>query len=78
MAPLERGGTGGGDSASPLGCPTAEQLAVYAEGRSSPKQAAQIETHLVTCAECREVLVDAGSVSELPDEDSLAVRGESH
>jgi anti-sigma factor RsiW len=43
---------------APGGCPDAEQLAEYADGLLDAAARARIEAHLVTCPDCRAVLVE--------------------
>jgi hypothetical protein len=43
---------------APGGCPDAELLAEYADGLLDSAARATIEAHLVTCADCRSVLVE--------------------
>jgi hypothetical protein len=55
---------------SPTDCPEAEQLAEYAEGVLDAATKRAVEAHLVTCADCRFVLVE--TVALLGEEAAVA------
>jgi hypothetical protein len=59
--PPKRGGDGPPEAEireAHRGCPDAERLAEYADGLLDEATRATIEAHLVTCADCRSVLVE--------------------
>jgi CHAT domain-containing protein len=45
------------------GCPATEQLALYVEGALDSSQAARVEAHLLTCVDCRDVVMDTAAIS---------------
>ena len=45
------------------GCPDHEELASYLDGRLMTEERDAVEAHLLECAECRAVVVDAGAIA---------------
>jgi len=45
------------------GCPDHEELASYLDGRLTTEGRDAVEAHLLECAECRAVVVDAGAMA---------------
>ena len=50
------------------GCPDQEELASYLDGRLATEGREAVEAHLLECADCRTVVVEAGAIAtEQPD-----------
>ena len=56
MAHVDRGATP--PTVGSGGCPTPEQLALYVEGALDANHASQDEALLLTCVDCRDVVMD--------------------
>ena len=50
----------------PDACPDAEQLAAYIDGMLDPAERTQIEAHLVSCADCRDIVGDTVAAQPAP------------
>jgi hypothetical protein len=47
------------------GCPEAETIAAYVEGVQTPAERSAVEQHLMTCADCREVVGETVAVGRV-------------
>ncbi len=45
-------------------CPDHEELASYLDGRLATEEKDAVEAHLLECANCRAVVVDAGAIAD--------------